>query len=248
LARWLAKSRHGACLINRWESGVPSYRVSETMLSLSRFEVVGQDGAETEFIGHAGLVEATGSHHTASVPVLDMGPPLHGHDKVGQVRGDVVGSAALTDDEVQKIKTFVDRHANEHAVFSQFSTSQRMRAVPQMYCVHPHVAPLCEDDGRYVRMRFSCAGFVLESYKTARIRLLDLNALPMVDMAIIAAAYPQQTQMIEREMIAAKDLGLDGDGPWPVLLCGYLFHALNRAADVIRQSMYAPDIMDRYFR
>lgn len=226
---------------------MPSYRVSGTTLALSRFEVVGQDGAEMGFIGHAGLVEAAGSHDAASVPVLDMGPPLHGHDVAGQVRGDVVGSAALTDDELRKIKTFVDRHANEHAMFSQISRTQLMQMAFQMYCVLPHASPLSENDGRYARTRFSCSGFVLEACKRARIRLLDLNALPMVDMAIIAGAYPQ-IRLLERGMTSAEDLGLRGDGPWPILLCGYLFHALNREADVIRQEMYTPDIMDRYFR
>jgi len=247
LAKRFAKSGFRTCLTGKLESGVPSYRVSETTLSLSSFEVVGQDGAEKGFIGHAGLVESAGSHDAASVPVLDMGPPLHGHGIAGLIRGGVVGSAALTDDEVQKINTFVDRHANEHAMFSQISTTQLIQMAPQMYCVLPHASPLYENDGRYARTRFSCAGFVLEAYKRARIKLLELNALPMVDMAIIAKAYPQQSRLIERGMITAEDLGLGGDGPWPVLLCGYLFRALNREADFIRQEAYAPNTMDRYF-
>jgi len=225
---------------------VPSHRVIESTLSLSRFEVVGQDGAEPDFIGHAGLAEPAGSHNAAGVPVLDMGPPLHGHGNTAQIRGDVVGSAALTDDEVQKIKTFVDRHANEHAVFSQIRRTQLIQMAPQMYRVLPHASPFHEDDGRYTRTRFSCAGFVFEAYKRARIRLLDLNALPMVDMAIIAVAYPQ-TRFFDRGTITPEDLGLRGDGPWPVLLCGYLFHALDREADVVRQDAYTPDIMDRYY-
>lgn len=226
---------------------MPCYRVSGTTLSLNLLDVVGQDGAETGFIGHAGLAKSSGSQDAANVPVFDMGPPLHGNEIAGGVRVDVVGSAVLTDDEARKIKTFVDRHANEHAIFSQFNLGQLMRAAPQMYCVHPHVSPLFEDDGRYVRMRFSCAGFVLEAYKRARIQLLDVDGLPMADMAIIAAAYPQ-TQFIESGRISAEALGLGGDGPWPVLLCGYLFQALNRQADVIRRAIYKPDIMDRYFR
>jgi hypothetical protein len=233
-------------LIGEWESGVPSFRLSESTLSLSRFDVVGQDGAESGFIGHAGLAESAGSQNAASIPVLEMGPPLHGHGTAGHVRGDVVGSAALTDDDVQKIKTFVDRHANEHLVFSHFSRSQLLQAAPHMYCVLPHVSALYENDGRYARTRFSCAGFVLEAYKTARIKLLDLNGIPKVEMAVIAAAYPQ-TRFIESGRISAEALGLGGDGPWPVLLCGYLFHALSREADAIRQEAYTPDIMDRYF-
>lgn len=246
MARRLAKSGLGAYLIGKWESGVPSYRVTETTLSLSRFEVVGQDSGESGFIGHAGLAESAGSQDAARIPVLDMGPPLHGHGTARHVRGDVVGGAALTDDEVQKIKTFVDRHANEHSLFSHFSMRQLIEASPQMYCVLPHTSPHYEDDGRYARTRFSCAGFVLEAYKKARIKLLDVNGLPMVDLAIIAAAYPQ-TRLIERGIIGAEDLGLGSDGPWPVLLCGYLFHALDREADVIRQEAYTPDIVDRYF-
>lgn len=225
---------------------MPSYRVTGSTISLDRFDAVGKDGAESAFVGHAGLAAAAGSQDGASIPVLDMGPPLHGHDNAGQIRCDVVGSAALTDDEVQKIKTFVDRHANEHLLFSEFSTRELLQAAPQMYCVLPHTCPLEENDGRYTRTRFSCTGFVLEAYKRARIELLDLNGVPMVEMTIIAAAYPQ-TRFIERGIISAEALGLGGSGPWPVLFCGYLFHALNRESDTIRQEAYTPDIMDRYF-
>lgn len=226
---------------------MPSYRVNRSTTSLSRFDVVGQDGKQAGFVVHAGLAESAGLQNAANIPVLDMGPPLHGHGAAGHVRSDVVGSAALTDDEVQKIKTFVDRHTNEHLLFSKFGTGQLIQAAPQMYCVLPHASPLYENDERYARTRFSCAGFVLEAYKKARIKLVDLNGLPMVDMAIIAAAYPQQIQLIERGRISAEALGLGGNGPWPVLLCGYLFHALDREAEVIRQETYSPDIMDRYF-
>lgn len=160
---------------------MPSYRVAGPTLSLSIFDVVGQDGDEPDFIGHTGLAESTGVKQVAKVPVLDMGPPLHGQGGSAHVTANIVGSAILNDDEVRKIKTFVDRHANEHQVFLQFSALQLLNAAPQMYCIHPHVSPLHEDDGRYARTRFSCAGFVFEAYKKARIRLLDAIALPTGD-------------------------------------------------------------------
>lgn len=125
--------------------------------------------------------------------------------------------------------------------------SKLIQAAPQMYCVYPHVSALHEDDGRYARTRFSCAGFVLEAYNKARIKLLDLSGLPMVDMAVIALAYPQQTRLIENGRVSADAMGLEGNGPWPVLLCGYLFHALNRDPDAIRQVSYTPSIADRHF-
>lgn len=226
---------------------MPSYRVEGSTLSLSIFDVVGQDGDESGFIAHTGLVESAGSQSAARIRVFDMGPPLHGQGCSGHVRANVVGSATLTDDEVQKIKTFVNRHANEHLAFLQFSGSQLIEAVPQMYCIHPHASPFCEDDGRYARMRFSCAGFVFEAYKKARIRLLDLKDLPMVDIAVIRLAYSLQVRLMEARRIGLEALGLEGSGPWPVLLCGYLFHTLNRDADDIRHEPYAPSIADRYF-
>ena len=225
---------------------MPSYRVANSTLSLSLFEVIGQDSAESGFIGHAGLAASAGSQNAAKLPVLDMGPPLHGHGVPRHLTANVVGSAVLTDDEVRKIKTFVDRHANEHLVFSQLSRSELIQAAPQMYCVHPHASPLRENDGRYTRTRFSCAGFVFEAYNKARIKLLDLNDLPMVDESVLALAYPE-TRLIESGRISAAALGLGGSGPWPVLLCGYLFHSLNRDADIIRQEPYNPDKTDRYF-
>jgi len=234
-------------LIDNRESRVPSYRVNELTLSLDRFEVVGQDGAESGFIGHVGLAASKDSQDVASIAVLDMGPPLHGHGSDHHIRGDVIGSAVLTDDEAQKIRTFVDRHANEHLLFSQLSVGHLLKLAPQMYCLLPHTSPLYEDNGRYARTRFSCAGFVLEAYKTARIKLLNLDGMPLVDMAVVATAYPIHTRLIERGTINAEDLGLGGDGPWPVLLCGYLFHSLNRESDVMRNEAYAPSITDRHF-
>jgi hypothetical protein len=95
-------------------------------------------------------------------------------------------------------------------------------------------------------MPFNCAGFVFEAYKKARIELLNLESLPMVDMAVIASAYPQ-ARLIEHGAISADDLGLGGSGPWPVLLCGYLIHALNRDVLVIRRSAFTPIAAHRYF-
>jgi len=226
---------------------MPSDRVAAATLTLNRFDVVGQDGAESTFIAHAGLAESAGSQNAARIPVLDMGPPLHGHSAPGHIKADVVGSAALTDDEANKIKTFVDRHANEHAAFAQVNARQLVQRAPEMYCVLPHASPLLEDDGRYARTRFSCAGFVVEAYNKARIRLLDLNGLPPVGMSIIAVAYPQQTRLITNGRVSADAFGLGGRGPWKVLLCGYLFHALNRDANMIRRESYTPTLDNRHF-
>jgi hypothetical protein len=176
-----------------------------------------------------------------------MGPPLHGQGDPGHIRANVVGSATLTDDEVQKIRTFIDRHSNEHLLFLHLSLPQLTAIAPKMYCVCPHALPFYEEDGRYARMRFSCAGFVFEAYKKARIKLLDPNALPLVDIAAIRPGYPVQVRLMDNGRVSQDDLGLEGDGPWPVLLCGYLFHALNRDGDAVRREPYVPSVADRHF-
>jgi len=227
---------------------VPSFRVTEPRVSLKEFDVVGRDGDEPGFVAHTGLAESAGSHGCEKVPVIDMAPPLHGSGTGNHIRAHAMGTANLTHDELQKIRTFVDRHANEHLAFQHFHGKQLLNAVPQMYCIRPHSRPYSEDDGRYCRTLFSCAGFVLEAYRFARIRLLGLDALPGVDLAVLRVAYTREIHAMERGIIRREDLGLEGSGPWPVLLCGYLFHALSRDTDSIRREPYRPVLDDRYFR
>jgi hypothetical protein len=226
---------------------VPSFRIETPAVSLSIFDVVGEDGAQPDFISHAGLAQSTDSQKADAVIILDMGPPLRGQNRPNSIEASAVGCAALSDDEVQKIRTFVDQHANEHQVFLHLNASQMLRLAAQMYCIYPHADPLFEDDGRYARMRFSCSGFVFEAYRSARIRLLEPDALPTVDMTTIEAAYPVPARLLAASRVTPDSLGLKGNGPWPVLLCGYLFHALDREADVIRQSPYTPVGGDQYF-
>ncbi len=226
---------------------MPSLRVTEATISLAIFDVVGKDGTQPRFVGHAGLVPRSGSHQKASVPILDMAPPLHGTSFPSRIRADVVGGAFLNDDEVHKIKAFVDRHEGEHMAFQLLSTRQVLIRAPQMYAIHPHASPLTESDGRYTRTRFSCAGFVFEAYKKARIVLVDLDSLPLVNRSTIELGYPQHMRLIESGRINGEDLGLRGDGPWPILLCGYLFHALNRDAETIRRQMYTPSLINQLF-
>ncbi len=226
---------------------MPSYRVALGSVTLAMFDVVGRDGDEPAFIGHAGLADSAGSHNAAKISVLDMGPPLHGQGTPGHMSADVVGSATLTDDEVKKITNFINRHASEHRSFLEFSRTELINAAPKMYIVRPHAKPFDEEDGRYARMRFSCAGFVLEAYRKARIRFLDSKALPSVEMDDIRLCYPLEIRLMEDGKVTPEDLGLEGDGPWPVLLCGYLFHALNRDAGTVRSEQYVPTIADRHF-
>ena len=227
---------------------MPAYRVAEANIDLALFDVVGEDGNIATFIKHVGLAMSPGKHSADGVPVVDMAPPLHGQDEYGHMKADVIGNAVLTDDDRRKIATFVDRHAGEHEAFRQLGGFDFLRAFPKMYIVYPHMKPFYEkNDERYARMRFSCAGFVFEAYKKARIRLVDPEVLPPVEMDTVQSCYPDLVRLVESGRVSPEDLGLEGPGPWPVLLCGYLFHALNRDAAAVRSEPYAPSIEDRCF-
>jgi hypothetical protein len=226
---------------------MPASRVANAEIELNPSDVVGQDGVRPHFISHVGLAQDGGRQRAAEVPVHDMSPPLHGRGNPVRLNASAVGTASLIADELQKIRTFVDIHASEHAAFSVLSRTDRIRLVPQMYSIFPHAAPAEEMDGRYSRMRFSCSGFVFEAYRWARIQLLDPSTLPPVNMDTIKAAYPDQSQLMERERVSPEDLGLRGAGPWPVLLCGYLFNSLQRTANAIRADVYEVRAGDECF-
>lgn len=225
---------------------MPSFRVERSSVSILMYDVVGKDGDLPRFIDHAGLADAYLTFQTDAVAIIDMGPPLHGPGAAKSIRASAVGCAEL-DDETQKIRTFVDLHAGEHASLSQLNQRQIVQRAPEMYRIYPPAEPHCEDDGRYVRTRFRCAGFVLEAYNFARITLLDPGVLPAVGMDVLASAYPIQIRLLDSGMVAGEALGLSGNGPWPLLLCGYLFHSLARTAIEIREQPYSPTIEDRFF-
>ena len=71
------------------------------------------------------------------------------------------------------------------------------------------------------------AGIVLLHY--------DPNGLPSVEWNTLLEIYGS---MIDgRERLRAK-LGIAGDGPWKIVLSGYVFHALNRPIQQIRSTPY----------
>lgn len=222
---------------------MPSYHHARGLPSLRHYDVLGAtQGTEADFVVHAGLSNGGDVIH-GMAEVIDMGPPLHSSDQPYRMSVAAAGQAELTDDEVQKIRTFVDRHANEHQAYAAARAREVFRRIPEMYIVLPHAAPLLEADGRYARVRFSCAGFVVEAYKAARIPTVDTESLPNVDLREIELAYPE----IENRPRLRNAVGLTDDGPWPVLLCGYLFHALDRTPEAIRQVAYVPQLEDRYY-
>jgi hypothetical protein len=174
-----------------------------------------------------------------------MGPPLREHGDV--INANAAGGVELTSDEANKIRTFINKHALEHQSLRELERRQLIGHLPKMYCVVPHATPLREVDGRYSRMRFSCAGFVFEAYRKARIVLVDQDTLPEATLADIRSAYGRYMEILERAGVALDEIGLGGNGPWRVLFCGYLFHSLGRDVNAVRREPFAPGMTHRYF-
>ena len=128
---------------------MPSVREKGLRVTVTACDVIGVDGDLPGFIRHTGLATNDGVQDRADVEVSDMGPPI---GATSRMRADTVSSAELSADEIRKIKAFVEKHYSEHK-----ATQLTRSTIPEVYCILPHSAPLAGSDGRYSRIRFSCA-------------------------------------------------------------------------------------------
>jgi hypothetical protein len=204
---------------------------------LSRYDVVGQQNEDqTHFVLHVGLFEKDNQPVKMGheVSVLHMGPPL---EKEGAIKVHVAGHVPLTNDERKKIGVWFEKIADEY---------QRVPVIRQ-YIIRP---PLKDeyDSNTGVRRyrRYSCAGFVIDAHRQVSIELLVINedTLPLVDRQMIISAYPDAE---ESPLRLFQYWGLEGNGPWKVVLAGYVLHALNRPTDQIRHEPYKAKIGDETF-
>ena len=76
--------------------------------------------------------------------------------------------------------------------------------------------------------------------------------LPDVDFGMLLKAYPEveREEVLKRltEGLTRDDLGIPGDGPWRIVLAGYVFHALDeiKAAD-LRSRTHTPKSVDEAY-
>lgn len=82
--------------------------------------------------------------------------------------------------------------------------------------------------GRTIYRSFSCAGFVAAAYGDgAGVVLVDEQRLPCVSLPLI-----EQVWGVFPPLLRAR-AGLQGGGPWPVLLPGYLVHAMQKSRSAL---------------
>jgi hypothetical protein len=218
---------------------MPSHRLGNQATLVFKFDIVAKDSdVEANFVCHVGLAnEERDIVLNGVIAMLHMGPPLE--RKEGGVPIHARGTANLKFGEMRQIDVFVDEHLSEYA-------AENVRG-RQQYIIMPHCR---EPDAACSVRRFNCAGFVIEAYRYAGVDLLITNSdsLPAISLETLLKAYPDPrvARILENRDYRQK-LGLEGNGPWPVLLAGYVMNALNRSAEDIRHKPYQPQPRDEYF-
>ena len=198
--------------------------------AISQYAVIGTCAAPRA-VCHVGLLGNEQSVTAGSeVPVLEMGPPLNVGARgapLGQTAAHVVGwLEGITREERDGIAEWI--------------ADLRTGNVSFAYIAYPG-HQLDESNGRITRMRFSCAGFVERCYALgARVLLIGSGGLPEVPLSILQNIWDRRVD----SAAVRRRVGLQGDGPWQVLLPGYLLHALDKPREGLP---YAPTAGDFAF-
>jgi hypothetical protein len=183
----------------------------------SRFEIVGQHGKGMFSVKHAAiLAEPTSLERGTNAEVFDMAVSILRLSLPNPVPVHVVGWLPLSTDEEFGLEVWLEDMCT--------------RAHACEYIAYPAEEPIADPvTHTTTAWRFSCAGFVSRAYSEgAGIKLVVSESnLPLLDFSTIRLIWlPGAT-----EQVARKRLGpfLRGPEPWPVLVPGYLLHALARS-------------------
>lgn len=223
---------------------------SDPPIRCGGFSIVGQRSNDIPgFVTHVALTRSSGEiERRTGIEVFHVCPPISAGNSPSRLdQCDLIADLALDQEETASIETWragVDREVTQHPDVRAF----------QQYTLIPHVRWHTAENGRRIRRRFSCIGFVTDAYESAGIQLLDPTCLPQAgehdlriafpDLARLEAAPPHVT---ERKLgfKGRSDLGILGSGPWPVMLPGYAFQATERAtAEHPRPASYRPTSVD----
>jgi hypothetical protein len=219
-------------------------RLTAQPTPVTQYDVVGRDSEhQATFVSHLGLALDAQATITvgAELNVAEMRPPLTEAGDTWPIA--IVGTVPLTNDERNQIRVFLDERAGEYG--SKNRNSNAPVAAPRQYTIHPHVRRPTADCSYH---RYSCVGLVIEAYREAGVDLLltDDQHLPRVTLALLRWAYADLGRRLDDPRTRAR-YGLAGDGPWPVVLPGYVLHALARDETEIRKAPYPPQAGDELF-
>lgn len=210
------------------------------------YSVIGEytSSGGDHFVRHVALLRADRDlQYGDDVEVWHMAPPLvAGEEGLRQARS---GSTTCTAHVVGTMRLSADDRDGIQTWLAEVDKERRPQQPYRSYIVNPPVSWVVDEQtGTRRYRRFSCAGFVIESYREgAGISLLkwDSNTLPPVGLDIIERQYGNEIRQHGRLLLK---WGIPGEGPWPVTFPGYLLHAMNRPDAEIRSSPHTTSTVD----
>jgi hypothetical protein len=212
------------------DNTMPVQHLTDAPTSVNQFDVAAiESPGMVGHISHVGLCAEKLFHLSIRqrfLKLVHMRPPLKTEDLEHPIHS--VGSATLNADEMSQIQLFIEELTGEYE-------AQMVRG-RQPWLIRPHHVA---EDEEFSFPRFSCAGFVIEAYREANIDLLDTSddALPLVSLDLLKQVYADSIRQLENPIVRSR-FGLNGEGPWPIVLSGYVMHSLSRPSPVIRSELF----------
>ena len=233
---------------------MPAQRIGNDAVDLALYDVIGFDSPQQpECLGHIALVaRASSVSHSEStrIRLTHMIPPFREDALWGL--GNACGSAELNDQETRLIGAFVlqiqselDAEAQRRRLTNTWNDSEKHRFRVDQYTICPSVR---RPDEHRPYHQFSCAGFVHEAYSEAGISLVNAHesSLPECSMESLRFTYADMSSQLDDAAFRA-DKGLEGEGPWPIMLPGYILNSMRRSREDILSNAYDAQAGDEYF-
>ena len=89
---------------------------------------------------------------------------------------------------------------------------------------------------------------MIEAYREVDIDVLETESerLPFVSLDALKTQYPESARLLDNPQVR-EAFGIRGDGPWAVVLAGYVLNSLDRLEAEIRLTPYRASVGDEFF-
>lgn len=223
---------------------MPAKRLDSSPSPVKKFDILAtSDLSKDGLFLHAALSTSEGeATNKCEIRYFHMGPPLF------PWRGefDAIGSCELSTKQNGTIREFVNRQwADQKAEKKRLEELGLWDKNAQYRILPPYSRPRKGSP----LWRYSCVGFVLLAYKKAKVDLL-VGPCPLKAVADLKDLYPSQFHDALDDETLRKNFGLSDGDKWPVVLVGYLLHAMDRSSDQINgenATPYQPQEGDEFF-
>lgn len=233
---------------------ITALSLANSSTSCSRFTIIGTYAEDfVGFLKHAALLKNPASVSLDdSVDVWHTGPPIvSGPEAEAQFGGMQTVAHTIADCKLRPSEC--DAIVNFLASVDKYHRTASVLPLQQYVIVPHHQWVVASETSRRICRRFSCAGFVIEAFVSAGIQLIDVDNLPLASREEVEFAFPDFRRLEEastriQERVGfhgMEDFGITGDGPWPIALPGYLFHACDRGEIAGAFTTYTVPSVDR---